>query len=113
MLYGGMDKAGEFYKKMFQGLFSYVSYRIPEISDELYKIDAGLRAGFGWKMGPFEKWDAIGVEKVLADMDKAGINTKATRCEFFCNLFEVFNRSIPNLKVYCTPYQMHGVFCNF
>jgi 3-hydroxyacyl-CoA dehydrogenase len=77
MLYGGMDKAGEFYRKSFQGLFSYVSYRIPEISDELYKIDAGLRAGFGWKMGPFEKWDAIGVEKVLADMDKAGIKVNA------------------------------------
>lgn len=77
MLYGGMDKAGEFYRKSFHGLFSYVSYRIPEISEELYKIDAGLRAGFGWKMGPFEKWDAIGVEKVLADMDKAGVKTNA------------------------------------
>ncbi|MCA1764055.1 MAG: enoyl-CoA hydratase/isomerase family protein [Flavobacteriales bacterium] len=72
-LYGGMDKAGEFYRKSFQGLFSYVSHRIPEISDELYKIDAALRAGFGWKLGPFEKWDAIGVEKVLEDMKKADI----------------------------------------
>lgn len=73
MLYGGMDKAGEFYRRSFQGLFSYVSFRIPEISDELYKIDAALRAGFGWKMGPFEKWDAIGVEKAMADMEKAGV----------------------------------------
>jgi len=75
MLYGGMDKAGEFYRKSFHGLFSYVSFRIPEISDELYKIDAALRAGFGWKMGPFEKWDAIGVEKVLKNMEKEGIKT--------------------------------------
>ncbi len=75
MLYGGMDKAGEFYSKSFHGLFSYVSYRIPEISDELYKIDAALRAGFGWKMGPFEKWDAIGVEKALKNMEKDGIKT--------------------------------------
>ncbi len=73
MLYGGKDKAGEFYRKSFQGLFSYVSFRIPEISDELYKIDAALRAGFGWKLGPFEKWDAIGVAKVVADMEKAGV----------------------------------------
>ncbi|HKL02561.1 MAG TPA: 3-hydroxyacyl-CoA dehydrogenase NAD-binding domain-containing protein, partial [Cryomorphaceae bacterium] len=72
-LYSGMDKAGEFYRKSFQGLFAYVSHRIPEISDELYKIDAALRAGFGWKLGPFEKWDAIGVEKVLEDMKKADI----------------------------------------
>lgn len=75
MLYGGMDKAGEFYRKSFHGLFSYVSYRIPEISDELFKIDSALRAGFGWKMGPFEKWDAIGVEKALKNMEKDGIKT--------------------------------------
>ena len=74
MLYGGMDKAGEFYRKSFHGLFSYVSYRIPEISDELYKIDAALRAGFGWKMGPFEKWDAVGVEKAIKNMEKEGID---------------------------------------
>lgn len=73
MLYGGIDKAGEFYRRSFHGLFSYVSYRIPEISDEVYKIDAALRAGFGWKMGPFEKWDAIGVKKAMADMEKAGV----------------------------------------
>jgi len=76
MLYGGMDKAGEFYRKSFHGLFSYVSYRIPEIADELYKIDSALRAGFGWKMGPFEKWDAIGLEKVLKNMDEAGVKVK-------------------------------------
>jgi len=73
MLYGGQDKAGEFYRKSFNGLFSYVSFRIPEITDELYKIDAGLRAGFGWKMGPFEKWDAIGVKKALGKMEEAGL----------------------------------------
>lgn len=73
MLYGGMDKAGEFYRKSFNGLFSYVSYRIPEITEEIYKIDAALRAGFGWKMGPFEKWDAIGVKNALKNMEKAGV----------------------------------------
>ncbi len=73
MLYSGTDKAGEFYRRSFQGLFSYVSFRIPEISDELYKIDAALSAGFGWKMGPFEKWDAIGVEKASVDMEKSGV----------------------------------------
>jgi 3-hydroxyacyl-CoA dehydrogenase len=75
MLYAGMDKAGEFYRKSFHGLFSYVSYRIPEISGELYKIDAALRAGFGWKMGPFEKWDAIGVAKAMKNMKKEGVET--------------------------------------
>ncbi len=57
------DKAGEFYRKSFHALFAYVSHRIPEISDDLYKIDDALRAGFGWELGPFETWDAVGVKK--------------------------------------------------
>lgn len=72
MLYNGMDQAGEFYRKTFNGLFAYVSHRLPEISDEIYRIDAALRAGFGWKMGPFEKWDAIGVETALEKMKAEG-----------------------------------------
>lgn len=63
ILVKGEDKAGEFYRKSFGGLFAYVSNRIPEISDELYRIDQALRAGFGWKHGPFEIWDAIGVKE--------------------------------------------------
>jgi len=63
VLLKGTDKAGEFYRKSFTALFAYVSNRIPEISDELYKIDDAMKAGFGWENGPFEIWDAIGVEK--------------------------------------------------
>jgi len=60
MLFSGQDKAGEFYRKLFSGLFAYVSNRIPEISDDLYRIDDALKAGFGWELGPFETWDLIG-----------------------------------------------------
>ncbi len=63
VLAGGQDKAGEFYRKSFGSLFAYVSNRIPEITDALYKIDDALRAGFGWDMGPFETWDALDVAK--------------------------------------------------
>jgi len=72
MLFAGKDKAGEFYRKTFTGLFQYVSNRIPEIADEIYKIDDALRAGFGWQQGPFEAWDAIGFENALAAMEAAG-----------------------------------------
>lgn len=65
MLFQGMDKAGEFYRKTFAGLFAYVSNRIPEISDDLYKIDDAIKAGFGWELGPFETWDLIGLDKGL------------------------------------------------
>lgn len=57
------DKVGDFFRKSFSGLFAYVSNRIPEISDELFRVDEAMRAGFGWQHGPFEIWDAIGVEK--------------------------------------------------
>ena len=63
VLVDGKDKAGEFYRKSFAAMFAYVQNRIPEISDEIYRIDDGLRAGFGWEHGPFQIWDAIGVAK--------------------------------------------------
>lgn len=59
------DKAGAFYRSSYAGLFAYVTNRIPEISDELFRIDQAMRAGFGWELGPFELWDAIGLEKGL------------------------------------------------
>jgi len=63
ILIKGKDKAGEFYRKTFASLFAYVSHRIPEISDELYRIDDAMKAGFGWQHGPFEIWDAMGIDK--------------------------------------------------
>ncbi len=89
ILVGGKDKAGEFYRKSFGVLFAYVTHRIPEISDELYKIDDAMKAGFGWEHGPFQIWDAIGLDKGLElitaegqkaapwvdEMKSAGINS--------------------------------------
>lgn len=73
VLYNGKDKAGEFYKKSFLHLFAYVSNRIPEISDEIYRIDDAMRAGFGWALGPFEYWEKIGVQQVIQDAQALGI----------------------------------------
>lgn len=72
MLYNGKDKAGEFYKKSFAGLFSYVSNRIPEISDNVFSIDEAMKAGFGWQLGPFEVWDTIGIEQGMKDAEAIG-----------------------------------------
>ncbi|WP_186462494.1 3-hydroxyacyl-CoA dehydrogenase/enoyl-CoA hydratase family protein [Pedobacter suwonensis] len=68
----GKDKAGELFRHSSFGLFEYVSDRIPEISDELYRIDDAMRAGFGWELGPFELWDAIGVKEAIEGMDQYG-----------------------------------------
>lgn len=72
MLFAGMDKAGEFYREIFGGLFAYAGNRIPEISDDLYKIDDAIKAGFGWELGPFETWDIIGFETGKKLIEKAG-----------------------------------------
>ncbi|HRH63268.1 MAG TPA: 3-hydroxyacyl-CoA dehydrogenase/enoyl-CoA hydratase family protein [Bacteroidia bacterium] len=72
VLISGKDKAGEFYRASFMGLFKYVSNRIPEISDDIYKIDDAMKAGFGWELGPFEYWDAIGVKESVAMMEASG-----------------------------------------
>ena len=72
VLLSGSDKAGDFYRKTFLGLFEYVSKRIPEISDELYRIDDAMKTGFGWELGPFETWDAIGIERTMKLFEKEG-----------------------------------------
>ncbi|WP_291963797.1 3-hydroxyacyl-CoA dehydrogenase/enoyl-CoA hydratase family protein [Maribacter sp.] len=77
VLCGGKDKAGEFYRKSFGQLFAYVSHRIPEITDELYKIDDAMKAGFGWEHGPFQIWDAVGLEKGLEFIKAEGLEAAA------------------------------------
>jgi 3-hydroxyacyl-CoA dehydrogenase len=72
VLLAGKDKAGDFYRKSFAGIFKYVSHRIPEITDELFKIDDAMKAGFGWELGPFETWDAVGAEKAIKMMEELG-----------------------------------------
>ena len=71
-LYQAKDKAGEFVRQFHFALFSYVSHRIPEISDELYRLDDALKAGFGWEIGAFETWDALDIATVITDMKAGG-----------------------------------------
>lgn len=73
ILVSGKDKAGEFYRKNFAAMFQYVSNRIPEITDDLYKIDDAMKAGFGWEHGPFQIWDAVGVENGIEIMKAEGL----------------------------------------
>ncbi|WP_247237143.1 3-hydroxyacyl-CoA dehydrogenase/enoyl-CoA hydratase family protein [Telluribacter sp. SYSU D00476] len=72
VLLEGKDKAGEFYRRTFADAFRYATYRIPEISDETFRIDQAITAGFGWQMGLFETWDAIGIRKMVGIMEELG-----------------------------------------
>ena len=75
VLFNGKDRAGEFYRKVFAGLFSYSSCRIPEISEDIFLLDEAVKAGFGWEMGPFEMWDAVGFIEGLNTIKKLGLKT--------------------------------------
>jgi 3-hydroxyacyl-CoA dehydrogenase len=100
IIYAGQDKAGEFYRKFHHLLFSYISHRIPEISDELYKIDDALKAGFGWEIGAFESWDVLGVEKVLEQMKVEGYKVAGWVSEMIAKGFKSFYKTENGLRKY-------------
>ena len=100
MLLMGQDKAGEFYRKAFAGVFAYVSNRLPEISDDLYKIDDALKAGFGWELGPFETWDIIGLDKGLELISKEGKKAASWVTEMSKNGVKSFYKSEGGKKMY-------------
>jgi len=72
MLAAANDKAGQFYQLFHAHLFSYISHRIPEIADDIYKVDDAMKAGFGWEIGAFETWDLLGVEASVKAMEEKG-----------------------------------------
>ncbi|MBO3098841.1 3-hydroxyacyl-CoA dehydrogenase/enoyl-CoA hydratase family protein [Gelidibacter pelagius] len=94
ILISGKDKAGEFYRKNFAAMFAYVANRIPEITDELYKIDNAMKAGFGWEHGPFQIWDAVGVEKGIELMKAEGLEPAA----WINEMLESGNKSFYTIK---------------
>src|SRR5580693_181849 len=64
------DKAGTFLWSALSDLWTYSANRMPEISDSMVEIDRAMRLGFNWELGPFELWDAAGVEATVARMKK-------------------------------------------
>ena len=77
LLIADEGKAGTFYRQMFFDLFRYCTFRIPEIADELYRLDQAVAAGFAWELGPFETWDALGVQATHEKMKEAGLEPAA------------------------------------
>lgn len=102
-LCAGTDKAGEFYRLFHYNLFSYISHRIPEISDELYRVDDGMMAGFGWEIGAFESWDVLGVAKTTEAMKAAGYKVAAWVDEMIKNGFDNFYKIEDGKKMCYSP----------
>jgi 3-hydroxyacyl-CoA dehydrogenase len=72
-LYQDPGRAGNFFRQTTLHILTYSAHRIPEIADSPADIDRAMRWGFGWELGPFEIWDILGFETVIADMQAAGI----------------------------------------
>ncbi len=100
VLVAGQDKAGEFYRNTFGSLFAYVSNRVPEIADELFRIDAAMIAGFGWEHGPFEIWDAIGVKNALPIIESTGNKVAPWVNEMLTSGIESFYKTKGGIKNY-------------
>jgi len=66
------ERVGTFLWKTISRTLCYTADRIPEIADNIIEVDRAMRWGFNWELGPFEVWDAIGVEKSVATLQKEG-----------------------------------------
>lgn len=99
-LFSDKGKVGEFYRDAFYGLFAYATHRIPEIADDLYKIDDALRAGFGWQYGPFETWDMVGVQKTVEKMEAAGHKPKQWVYDMLASGINTFYKTDNGVKQY-------------
>ena len=99
-LHSGKDKAADFLRSLNFYVFQYTSNRIPEISDELYKIDDAMRAGFGWELGPFEIWDALGIKKIVEQMTVANMKPADWILKMLENGFSTFYKSENGKKKY-------------
>jgi 3-hydroxyacyl-CoA dehydrogenase len=100
ILIGDKGKAGDFYRHIFYSLFQFVSNRIPEITDQIYKIDDALNSGFGWKLGPFQTWDAVGLKESLAAMEEAGMKPASWVYEMIVSGAKSFYKIENGLKLY-------------
>jgi 3-hydroxyacyl-CoA dehydrogenase len=66
------DRVGAFLWKTLARTLCYTAERIPEIADTVVEVDRAMCWGFNWELGPFEVWDAIGVEKSVAKLKEEG-----------------------------------------
>ncbi len=78
MVVGGSDKGAEFAWKSLRDTLIYAVNRIPEIADDVVNVDNAMSWGFNWEIGPFEMFDAIGVEEFVKRAEKDGVKVPAS-----------------------------------
>jgi 3-hydroxyacyl-CoA dehydrogenase len=106
ILVARQDKAGEFYRQFHYSLFSYICHRIPEISDEIFRVDDAMMAGFGWEIGAFESWDVLGVTKTTNAMKEAGYEVAPWIDEMIAKGFDSFYKIENGKRLYYSPQSL-------
>jgi len=89
-LVNGQDEAAAFVWHTLAYTLAYASKRIPDISERVSDIDNAMKWGFGWEMGPFEIWDALGVSETLRRMDDEGFVVAPWIYQMVANGYESF-----------------------
>lgn len=113
----GDDNVGEFLWKTMSRLFIYSANRIPEVADTINEIDDAIKWGFGWEIGVFESWDAVGVARSVERMRAEGKTVPANIEKMLASGAETFyryengKRSYYDLNTgeYKDVYEMPGV----
>ena len=99
-LVSGDDKGSNFYKENFSRMFHYIQNRIPEISDSIVSIDEAMKAGFGWKDGPFEIWNYIGINEGKELMKVYGLETAKWIDDMLSNGYNEFYKESKGIVQY-------------
>lgn len=84
------DRAGQLLWNILSPVFSYSAQLYGEIADDIQAIDSAMKWGFGWELGPFEAWDALGVEKAVQKMKDSNIDVPAWVTDMLAKGFTSF-----------------------
>lgn len=97
------DKASDFLWNVTKRTLVYTAELLGEIADNITQIDNAMKWGFGWQLGPFETWDAIGVKESVKRMEEEGVNVPEWVKKFVENGHETFYKEENNNVYYYDP----------
>ena len=105
----GDDRGSKYFWEITAKTLIYSANRIPEISDDIVNIDNAMKWGFGWKKGPFESWDAIGVQKSVDRMKTEGKKVPSWILEMLESGRDTFYTTENGEQTYWCPIEKHPV----
>jgi len=101
---GAGDPGGAFVWNVLKKTLLYAAAKVPEIADDAPSVDAAMRWGFNWELGPFELWDALGVRQSVARMEEEGETIPAWVREMLASGKEAFyGKDDSGKKVHVLP----------